>query len=241
MKLLTLLLVVAHLTTGLAHGPGGDEDDKPKGMEPPKVVAPAKETALGAPNTIPSSPAAPPKAAEAPKSPKGPRAVTFTPNGCRKIATDSDWPTPDQWRAALPEVEPSMKKNGSHPDYVLRAETVNDVQQAVKFCAKNNIRLTVINSGHDFMGRNDAPSGLSLDVSLLTGIRVLEEFNPTAAGAEKPLKAVNTIVPVAGKQAAVTFGVAVSSQRLHNAVNPSKLVTIGAAHGKTVLVIGRSC
>jgi hypothetical protein len=66
---------------------------------------------------------------------------------------------------------------------------------------------------------------------LLQGIQVHEEFIPTAAGVAKPKKVVNTIVPVPGKQAAVTFGVGVSSQQLHNAVNPSKLLTIGAAHG----------
>jgi hypothetical protein len=66
---------------------------------------------------------------------------------------------------------------------------------------------------------------------LLKGIHIHEEFIPTTAGAAKPKGAVNTIVPVAGKQAAVTFGVGVTSQVLHNAVSPSKLLTIGAAHG----------
>jgi hypothetical protein len=81
------------------------------------------------------------------------------------------------------------------------------------------------------LGRNDAPSGLSLDTSLLGGIKVLESFEPTAQGAARPGKTVNTIVPVAGKQAAVTFGVGVTTQRLNNALTPSKLVTVGAAHG----------
>lgn len=60
---------------------------------------------------------------------------------------------------------------------------------------------------------------------------MLEEFVPTAAGAAKPEGTGNTIIPVPGKQAAVTFGVGVSSQLLHNAVSKSKLLTIGAAHG----------
>lgn len=72
---------------------------------------------------------------------------------------------------------------------------------------------------------------MSLDTSLLKGINVVEEFIPTEAGAAKPKGAGNTIVPVAGKQAAVTFGVGVTSQLLHNAVSNSKLVTVGAAHG----------
>jgi hypothetical protein len=81
------------------------------------------------------------------------------------------------------------------------------------------------------LGRNDAPSGLTVDVSLLKGIKVLEEFKATAEGAAKPGKTINTIITVPGKQAAVTFGAGVSTQQLHNAVFPSKLFTIGAAHG----------
>jgi hypothetical protein len=72
---------------------------------------------------------------------------------------------------------------------------------------------------------------LSLDTSLLTGITVHESFTPTVEGVPKPGKTANTIVPVAGKQAAVTFGVGVTTQRLNNALHPSKLVTVGAAHG----------
>lgn len=66
---------------------------------------------------------------------------------------------------------------------------------------------------------------------MLKGINVLPEFVPTAEGASKPKGEGNTIIPVAGKQAAVTFGVGVTSQVLHNAVSQSKLLTIGAAHG----------
>jgi FAD/FMN-containing dehydrogenase len=42
---------------------------------------------------------------------------------------------------------------------------------------------------------------------------------------------------VPGKQAAVTFGVGVPTQRLNNAIHASKLLTMGAAHG-TVSVAG---
>lgn len=73
---------------------------------------------------------------------------------------------------------------------------------------------------------------------MLKGINVLEEFVPTAAGAPKPKSEGNTIVPVAGKQAAVTFGVGVTTQLLHNAVSKSKLLTIGAAHGSVSIAGG---
>jgi len=94
--------------------------------------------------------------------------------------------------------------------------------------------LSIINTGHDFLARNDAPSGLRIDVSLLQGIKVLEEFTPTENGAVIPAKAVNTIVPVSEKQAAVTIGAGVNHQRLTNALHPSKLFAIGPAHGEFV-------
>jgi hypothetical protein len=85
----------------------------------------------------------------------------------------------------------------------------------------------------DFLGRNDAPSGLTLDLSLIKGIKVLDHFKPSFEGAVKPGKTVKKINPVPGRQAAVTFGVGVTTQQLHNAVYSSKLMTIGAAHGET--------
>lgn len=93
-------------------------------------------------------------------------------------------------------------------------------------------------SSHDFLGRNDAPSGLTLDVSLLKGIQVLPSFSPSEKGAAKPAKTLNTIVPVPGQQAAVTFGVGVSTQQLHDAVYSSKLLTVGAAHGSVSVAGG---
>jgi FAD/FMN-containing dehydrogenase len=77
----------------------------------------------------------------------------FAPEGCKKLATDADWPPVAEWKAAMPEVEVHKQTAGlKHPDYVLQAESYKDVQNAVKFCAKNNIRLIIITSGHDFLG-----------------------------------------------------------------------------------------
>ena len=54
-----------------------------------------------------------------------------------------------------------------HPVHRLRAMSYADVQKAVDFARTRNIELTVINSGHDFLGRAaTAPSGAEdLDVA----------------------------------------------------------------------------
>lgn len=72
---------------------------------------------------------------------------------------------------------------------------------------------------------------------MLSGIKVLESFTPTKEGAESPEhdEEPETITPVPGTQAAVTFGAGCSTQQINDALDPSGLFTIGAAHGKIPL------
>jgi hypothetical protein len=76
------------------------------------------------------------------------------PAGCKKLSTDADWPSTDVINAELPGWEASMPDGKlKHPDYIYEAKSVASVQRAVRFAAKHNVRLSVINSGHDFLGR----------------------------------------------------------------------------------------
>lgn len=162
----------------------------------------------------------------------------LAPAGCKKLPIDADWPQPDAWKAALRNVEARGSQNPlkTRPDYKYEANTVAKVQNAVNFAASNNVRLSIMNSGHDFIGRNDAPSGLSLQIGELKGVRVLESFTPTAQGAESiTYKTVsNVIKPIEGKQAAATIGGGINIDDLNNALKPSGLYAIGAAHGMSV-------
>lgn len=161
---------------------------------------------------------------------------TTTPTGCKKLNTDTDWPAPEVWQAAIPGVIPGNTgdANGPLPDYRIRAQNVADVQNAVKFAAANNIRLTVITTGHDQLGRSDAGSGLIIDLSMLKGARVLESFTPTEQGAESVdyTSEANIITPNPDCQAAVTFGPAIAGLALNYAVALSGLFTLSGAAGK---------
>jgi hypothetical protein len=80
-----------------------------------------------------------------------PRNSTTTSEGCLKLFSDKEWPSPAEWTAVLPRVLPRARNLLAglvRPDYHLTALSVADVQVAVKFCAKHGIRLTIINSGH---------------------------------------------------------------------------------------------
>ena len=145
---------------------------------------------------------------------------------------DSDWPNPEIWKRELPGVTPrQFSLNSFHPDYRLSARTVQDVQNAVKFAAKYRVRLSIVNSGHDYMGRNDAPDGLWLDVSKLAGVKVLESFEPTAEGAETPDPSgkVNVITPKPGVQTAATLGAGLSAVELNRALKASKVFAVSGA------------
>ncbi|KAF7377497.1 FAD-binding domain-containing protein [Mycena sanguinolenta] len=49
---------------------------------------------------------------------------------------------------------------GDVPIYAVEAETVADIQAAVRFSSAHNLRVAVKSSGHDLLGRSTAPSSL---------------------------------------------------------------------------------
>lgn len=159
-----------------------------------------------------------------------------TPIGCRKLSTDQDWPSIEVWEAAIPGV---VRQNGSDahgglPNYRIRAQSASDIQASVRFASKHNIRLSVITTGHDQLGRSDAGSGLIVDLSLMNKVNVLESFTPTKKGAAGPghtIEAPNVVVPEEGVQAAVTFHPGVTGLALNYAVAPSGLFTTSGAAG----------
>ncbi|KAF1815079.1 hypothetical protein P152DRAFT_480166 [Eremomyces bilateralis CBS 781.70] len=154
------------------------------------------------------------------------------PAGCKLLPGDANWPADTVWKQALPEVVArGPQENITRPDYRIDAESSADVIAAVKFASQHNVRLSILNSGHDFLGRADAPSGLALSVGMLKGIRALPSFTPSAQGAQSAAGATaNVIKPAAGTQAAVTIGAGVTTQELNDALEGSGLFTMGAAH-----------
>ena len=78
-------------------------------------------------------------------------------SSCKLIPGDPGWPAPDAWTKALPGVTPieNGEDGPKRPDYLVTATKVEHVQAAIKFASENNIRLAVINSGLDFLGRYD--------------------------------------------------------------------------------------
>jgi hypothetical protein len=78
-------------------------------------------------------------------------ACTPAPENCKKLPVDSDFPSPDEWKANLRGVEArGPQTNPTRPDYKYEANTVAKVQNAVKFTSTNNLRLSIMNSGYAY-------------------------------------------------------------------------------------------
>lgn len=81
-------------------------------------------------------------------------AIAVAPEGCKVMKGDDGWPAESVWEEELSNVvETPAYGEEIHPDYFVEAASVEDVQKAVNFGAKYNVRFSVINSGHDFNGR----------------------------------------------------------------------------------------
>lgn len=161
-------------------------------------------------------------------------------DNCKTIAGDTAWPPKSEWRKAMPEIETQKSKgNWKQPNYRLDATTVDEVIAAVNFTREHGIRLSIIASGHDFVGRNDAPTGLTLSVSGLKGARVLSSFKPSTSGvAPVDSRTKPNALPVQSEQAYVTFGAGYNTRELNGLLAPSSLFTLGAAHGSVSVAGG---
>ncbi|KAG0235998.1 hypothetical protein BGW41_000585 [Actinomortierella wolfii] len=70
---------------------------------------------------------------------------------------------------------------GAVPLYTVNVSSVADVQAAVRFASKYNIRLAVKNTGHDYLGRSTAASSLSVWTHFQKKIAIVESFVPEGA------------------------------------------------------------
>jgi FAD binding domain len=155
--------------------------------------------------------------------------LVSTPTGCKVVENDEDFPAPDVWEAAMPGIAHRKTKGrvATQPIYRFTVKSVSDVEKAVHFAAKYNVRLTIITTGHDYLGRNDAPSGLSLDCSQLRGVKVLSHFEATKEGASSVVpNTMANIITSFGNQPAVTFGVGNNGGMVNAAIKESKIFIV---------------
>ncbi|RPD61130.1 FAD-binding domain-containing protein [Lentinus tigrinus ALCF2SS1-6] len=95
------------------------------------------------------------------------------------------------------------------------ARSVGDIQAAVKFAAKHNLRLAVKNTGHDYLGRSDGRGSFLIWTHNMKNITVNALFTPAGAPASESYNH------------AITLEAGVQWHEAYTAANASGRVLVG--------------
>ncbi|KAJ6628267.1 FAD-binding domain-containing protein [Mycena sp. CBHHK59/15] len=110
---------------------------------------------------------------------------------------------------------------GDVPIYSVEAETVADIQAAVRFASTHNLPLAVKSSGHDYLGRSTAPDALLIRTSNFRNISFTDTF----------------FIGTQDIGSAVTMGSGVHAQTLYQQAKPNGKIAV-AASAATVCTAG---
>lgn len=69
----------------------------------------------------------------------------------------------------------------SASSYAVAAEKTSDIVAAVQFARKNNIKLVVKGTGHDYLGRSNAPDSLLVWTHPMRRVEIVDHFIPQGA------------------------------------------------------------
>jgi FAD/FMN-containing dehydrogenase len=70
--------------------------------------------------------------------------------------------------------------------YAVAAENANDIVAAVKFARKHRLKLVIKGTGHDYLGRSNAPDSLLLWTHRMRDISMQETFRPRGCASSRP-------------------------------------------------------
>nr|VWO95895.1 N/A [Ganoderma boninense] len=108
-------------------------------------------------------------------------------------------------------------KQGSVSVIGVDARTVEDVQAAVVFAAKHDLRLVVKNTGHDYLGRSDGRGSFLVWTHHMKNITVQPSFHPTGAPTEETY------------EYAITLGSGVQWHEAYAAASAANRTLVGGA------------
>ncbi|KAB8070023.1 hypothetical protein BDV29DRAFT_181700 [Aspergillus leporis] len=138
----------------------------------------------------------------------------------------SAWPTHDE-ECYLETPRETPCSQGRISPYAVIAQSAAHIQAAVRFASQHNIKITIRNTGHSFMGRSSAPNSLQINVHNLDNIQIEDSFVPQVP---------EGIDPPSGIPAA-TLGAGAQMYNVYTVLN-AKGVTIPGGSSSTVGVVG---
>ncbi|KAG8761948.1 hypothetical protein FRC12_009258 [Ceratobasidium sp. 428] len=104
---------------------------------------------------------------------------------------------------------------GFIPTYSVAAAGADDISKAVKFASKNNVKLVVKNTGHDYLGRPSGTGTLSVWTHQLKDINFADSFTPSGCPGN------DVGVP------AVTVGAGTQWLNVYEAANEHNVLVVG--------------
>ncbi|KAF2218987.1 hypothetical protein BDZ85DRAFT_269349 [Elsinoe ampelina] len=107
---------------------------------------------------------------------------------------------------------------GAYPNFVVAAKTAQHVSEGIKFAKKFNLRLSVKNTGHDFLGRNLGAGSLSIWTYGLQGVQIIDNWfpaGPQGYGAKG--------------QKVAQYGAAIQFGQLYDAARKGGVTVVGGA------------
>ena len=117
--------------------------------------------------------------------------------------------------------------------YSAVVENASEVEKAVRFARKHDLRLAVKASGHDFLGRSAAPKSLQIATGLLKGVEFMDDFVPKGCRKRRGRHGGRKC----GEGTAVTVQSGVTLQELYERVF-EKGLTVVAGLSHTVVAAG---
>ncbi|CBF78970.1 hypothetical protein AN7153.2 [Aspergillus nidulans FGSC A4] len=93
----------------------------------------------------------------------------------------------ERWASPPTYCSPFMSRDspcslGNIAPYAINVSSAQDVVAGLAFAQRNNIRLSVKNTGHDFLGRSTGAGSLALWMHNLNGMQVVNHTGPVYSG-----------------------------------------------------------
>lgn len=80
-------------------------------------------------------------------------------------------------------IQDQVCRQGTTPPYSVTISNASDASIVVKWAVKNKVKLTVKNTGHDYLGRSAGPSTLQVNTYTMDEISYVSECVPQGSAA----------------------------------------------------------
>ena len=119
--------------------------------------------------------------------------------------------------------------NSSPSNYVVAAKNTQDIVQAVNFARIHNLKIVIKNTGHDYIGRSNAPDSLLIWTHNMRGVTIHDHFVPQ--GCPLHQKGIPAVTALAGTRWLEAYGEVVTNKGRY--VQGGGCTSVGVAGGFT--------